>query len=60
MIKTKTDWITTAPEDKDRQPKLPKDVSDTTIVLSQQRIRLFNITYVISPNQEHRLQEEFL
>ncbi|CDW74355.1 glycosyl hydrolases family 38 protein [Stylonychia lemnae] len=58
MVKTKTDWNTTAPGDKDRQPKIPKDISDTKIVLSQQRIRLFNITYVIA--QQHHSQNQNL
>ena len=54
MVKTKTDWITTAPGDKDRQPKGPADVSSTNIKLQQQRIRLFNVTYVITKQEQEK------
>lgn len=52
MIKTKTNWTTWAPGDYDRQPKGPQDKSQTFITLVQQKIRLFNITYIIGSSVE--------
>ncbi len=55
MVKTKTDWKTDA-DDRSRQPVLPKDLSDTKIVLSQQRIRVFNLTYYPETQQEVNME----
>lgn len=53
MVKNKTNWITWAPGDVDRQPKGPQDKSATFITLVQQKIRLFNITYVLGSSGQH-------
>jgi len=42
MVKSKTNWTVNAT---DVDPVLPQDISPTKIVLYQQSIRMFNITY---------------
>ena len=44
VISSKTKWKTTV-DDSSREPKLPKDVSSTVIVLPQQKIRVFRVVY---------------